>query len=178
MSNAIRRDDVVRVTFEKLAAMGYLKTMDPAEAAGIYQNWFVLHSVPEPGALQTLVLLRKEYRTGVISNYEYADVQRQRLAGSGLADLLDVVVISGDSGVEKPDPAIFDKALHLLGLGHDRCLFVGDSRISDAAGALAAGIDFCWYRRHHAGAPPQAAFVITSLTELPMLIGVPPRSAR
>ncbi|MFA4932509.1 MAG: HAD family hydrolase [Caldisericia bacterium] len=175
MAGTVGRADVFRVTFEELAAMGYLDGMDPAVAALTCQDWFVLHSVPEPEALRVLALLHTRYRTGVVSNYELADIQRKRLAASGLAELLDVVVISGDSGVEKPDPAIFDETLHQLGLGPSECLFVGDSLASDAAGALEAGMDFCWYRRHHTPpfAPTTAVNVIDSLTELPALLDAP-----
>jgi len=57
----------------------------------------------------------------------------------------------------------------------EQCLFVGDSIISDDAGARNAGMDFCRYRRHHAGASAQAtaAYVIDSLTELPALLDAP-----
>ena len=57
----------------------------------------------------------------------------------------------------------------------EQCLFVGDSIISDDAGAQNAGMDFCWCRRHHAGAHAQAttAYVIDSLTELLALLDAP-----
>jgi HAD superfamily hydrolase (TIGR01509 family) len=175
MAGTVSRTDVFRVTFEQLAAMGYLDGMDPAVAALTCQDWFVLHSVPEPEALRVLALLHARCRTGVVSNYELADIQRKRLAASGLAELLDVVVISGDSGIEKPDPAIFDEALHHLGLRPSQCLFVGDSLASDAAGARNAGMDFCWYRRHHTApfAPTTAMNVIESLAELSTLVDAP-----
>jgi 2-haloacid dehalogenase len=173
MAGTVGRADVFHVTFEQLAAMGYLDGMSPAVAALTCQDWFVLHSVPEPEALHVLALLHTRCRTGVVSNYELADIQRKRLASSGLAELLDVVVISGDSGVEKPDPAIFDEALRRLGLRPSQCLFVGDSLASDAEGARNAGMDFCWYRRHHRApsAPVTAVRVIESLTELSVLVG-------
>jgi 2-haloacid dehalogenase len=168
MAGTVGRADVFHVTFEQLAAMGYLDGMDPAVAALTCQDWFVLHSVPEPEALQVLALLHTRCRTGVVSNYELADIQRKRLAASGLAEFLDVVVISGDSGVEKPDPA-----LCCLGLRPSQCLFVGDSLASDATGARNAGMDFCWYRRHHRApsAPVTAVRIIESLTELSVLVG-------
>jgi len=171
----VGRADVFRVTFEQLAATGYLDGMDPAVAALTCTDWFVLHSVPEPEALRVLALLHTRGRTGVVSNYDLANIQRKRLAASGLAEFLDVVVVSGDRGVEKPNPAIFHEALHHLGLRSGQCLFVGDSLASDAAGARNAGMDFCWYRRHHADSsaltPPTC--VIDSLTELLVLLGTP-----
>ena len=175
MAGTVGRADVFRATFEQLATTGYLDGMDPAVAALTCQDWFVLHSVPEPEALRVLALLHTRYMTGVVSNYELADIQRKRLASSGLAELLDVVVISGDSGVEKPDPAIFEEALRRLGLRPSQCLFVGNSLFSDAAGAQNAGMDFCWYRRHQpdSSALTTPAYVINSLSELPDLLAAP-----
>ena len=42
-------------------------------------------------------------------------LQREKLAGSGLADRFDAVVVSGDLGVGKPDASVFRHALSLLG---------------------------------------------------------------
>lgn len=173
MQGTVLRQDVPRRTFERLSVMGQLGTADPDEAAELFRHWFATHSVPEPGALETLALLHTHCRTGVISNYELADEQRARLAGAGLAPLLDITVISGDCGCEKPDPAIFRNALHFLHLGSHRCLYVGDSLRSDAAGARSAGIDFCWYRRHCPSADVPGITAVASLAELPSLLGLP-----
>jgi HAD superfamily hydrolase (TIGR01549 family) len=58
----------------------------------------------------------------------------------GLDDALDGVVTSAESGVRKPDPAIFHAALELAGCGADEALHVGDTVAEDIAGAGAAGI--------------------------------------
>jgi HAD superfamily hydrolase (TIGR01459 family) len=44
----------------------------------------------------------------------------------------------------KPDPAIYEPTLALLGTARTRTLAVGDSLRTDIAGAAAAGIDACW----------------------------------
>jgi putative hydrolase of the HAD superfamily len=41
-------------------------------------------------------------------------------------DLFDVVVLSGDLGVRKPDPEIYAVAVERLGVTPDRCVFVDD----------------------------------------------------
>jgi epoxide hydrolase-like predicted phosphatase len=41
-------------------------------------------------------------------------------------DLFDVVVLSGDLGIRKPDPRIYAVALERLGATPDRCVFVDD----------------------------------------------------
>jgi 2-haloalkanoic acid dehalogenase type II len=58
----------------------------------------------------------------------------------GLGELLDGVVSSAAAGARKPDPAIFQKALELAGIGPDQALHVGDTPEEDVAGARAAGI--------------------------------------
>jgi putative hydrolase of the HAD superfamily len=58
----------------------------------------------------------------------------------GLGELLDGVVSSAAAGARKPDPAIFEQALELAGIGPDQALHVGDTPEEDVAGARAAGI--------------------------------------
>jgi putative hydrolase of the HAD superfamily len=43
-----------------------------------------------------------------------------------LGVLFDVVLLSGELGIRKPDPAIYELALRELGLPADRCVFVDD----------------------------------------------------
>lgn len=85
-----------------------------------------------------------------------------------------------EQSVVEPDARVFDHALQLLDMTAKQCLFVGDSIISDDTGARNAGMDFCWYRRHHAAlfAPTTAVGVIQSLIELPVLLDVPDISCR
>ncbi len=58
----------------------------------------------------------------------------------GLAPLLDGVVSSAGAGARKPDPAIFEPALELAGVGVEQALHVGDTPEEDVAAAEAAGI--------------------------------------
>jgi putative hydrolase of the HAD superfamily len=72
--------------------------------------------------------------------------------GVGLIALID----SGVVGIEKPDPRIFELALTACGVRPEAAVHVGDSRLTDVAGALAAGIrplhldpyDLCRDRSH------------------------------
>ena len=176
MQKRITRAEVADKTFEDLARLLPMSNCaDTHDAALAFEEAFAEQSVVEPDASRVLASLHDRYVTGVISNHEQPAVQRRRLAASGLAELLDVVVISGDVGIEKPDPRVFDHALQLLGMTAKQCLFVGDSIISDDAGARNAGMDFCWYRRHHTApfAPTTAVNTIESLTELYTLLDAP-----
>ena len=62
---------------------------------------------------------------GIVSNYE--PWLEDLLVRLGIADELDVRVISGLEGVEKPDLAIYLLALDRLGLEPAQVAFVGDS---------------------------------------------------
>lgn len=106
-----------------------------------------------PDALPALRELKvRGYRLGVISNWE--DWLPSLLQRLGVADLFDVVVVSGAEGVEKPDPAIFTCALERMGVKAERSVYVGDSLTHDVAPALALGMRAVLVDRHgrHNGA--------------------------
>lgn len=62
------------------------------------------------------------------------------LESVGVGQLLDGVVSSARASARKPDPAIFEPALELAGVGSDEALHVGDTREEDVEGARSAGI--------------------------------------
>lgn len=69
-------------------------------------------------------LRRAGIRNGLLSNH--TPEVRQRLGD--LEVLLDAVVISGEVGVMKPDPAIYHIALERLGVAPEEAIFVDDWR--------------------------------------------------
>jgi len=89
----------------------------------------------------------------------------------------DVMAMSEELGVNKPDPAFFARSLALLG-GPDptSVAYVGDRLDNDVRPAAAAGICAVWLRRGPWAAletaePTEAALVVDSLTELVDRIG-------
>ena len=52
----------------------------------------------------------------------------------------DIVVVSGDINIHKPDAAIFIYTADKLGLKAEECLYVGDHPVNDIEGALGAGM--------------------------------------
>jgi nicotinate-nucleotide--dimethylbenzimidazole phosphoribosyltransferase len=98
---------------------------------------------PLAGALPTLQALGRSFRLGAVTDtavMDEADV-RAALAGTGLAELLEVIVTSHDVGATKPDPAGIQAALARLGTTAAETLFVGDADIDEGA-AHAAGAAF------------------------------------
>ena len=76
-----------------------------------------------------------------------SDLQRDKLNVLGVGKLVKAVVISGEHGVAKPDPAIFQLALDGLGVDPKDAWCVGDSLATDVAGAHGAGITAVWLNR-------------------------------
>ena len=77
-------------------------------------------------------------KTAVVSNCS-SDV-RDMITTSGLAGLLDAVVLSAEVGLMKPDPAIYARAAADLHLPPEDCLYVGDGHDDELTGAAAAGM--------------------------------------
>lgn len=90
-----------------------------------------------------LTELHRHYRLGAVTDTSVmtsADVRRA-LAGSGLGDLLEVIVTSVDAGAAKPDPRGLIAAMASLGAEADEVLFVGDADVDEGA-ANNAGVRF------------------------------------
>ena len=90
--------------------------------------------VPFPDAVPVLRALRARGVPVVLLSNIGLDI-RPQLVRTGLADLLDDVVLSYEVGLVKPDPAIFAEALARLGRPASQALMVGDSPTADVGGA-------------------------------------------
>ena len=91
-----------------------------------------------PGAIDVLNEIKKRgYILGCITN-GVSSLQNIKLDTAGIRDMFDVVVVSGDIGIYKPDRRIFDAACERAGVENQKALFVGDHPINDIEGALGA----------------------------------------
>jgi putative hydrolase of the HAD superfamily len=106
------------------------------------QAWFERMTLAED-AKPTLAALRLRHKLGLITNGP-GTIQRAKIERFGLAEYFDVLIVSGEVGVAKPDPAIFRLALERLDVEPAQALFVGDAPEYDRRGAAAAGVPFVW----------------------------------
>ncbi|MCX8103171.1 MAG: HAD family hydrolase [Candidatus Bipolaricaulota bacterium] len=111
-----------------------------------YQTW-VSHLKLFPEARAVLEALRGRFRLGMISNGP-SDVQRYKIKLFDLEREFDPIVISGEIGVAKPDPAIFRRAVELARVLPSEALYVGDSPIYDITGAKSIGMKMIWVNRN------------------------------
>lgn len=164
-------DQVHALRFERFVAhLG--ADVSPVEVADVFATTLGSAGDLYPGARDVLDELAEVATLAMVTN-ALSVVQRTRIERLGLADHFAAIVISGEHGVMKPDPAIFDLAFDALG-SPDRAgaLMVGDSLSSDMRGGAAAGIDTCWL--NPAGAEPadraDVTHEIASLAELPAVV--------
>jgi putative hydrolase of the HAD superfamily len=116
--------------------------------------------------------LRERLRVAVITNGP-SEGQREKLDITGLTPLLDLVVVSGDLDVGKPETAIFRFALDQLGLDPACVWHVGDSLVNDVGGARSVGLGSVWLNRRRippAEDAPSPDHEIATLTELIALL--------
>ncbi|WP_029591291.1 pyrimidine 5'-nucleotidase [Franconibacter pulveris] len=127
---------------------------------------------PLPGAVSLLDSLKGKAKLGIITN-GFTALQQIRLERTGLRDYFDLIVISEEVGVAKPDPRVFDYALARMGNPpRERVLMVGDTAESDILGGINAGIATCWLNHHGRTLPEDIAplYQVTSLSELEQLL--------
>src|SRR4051812_8098997 len=116
-----------------------------------------------PDSAPTLRALRAAgIRTVVVSNWDWS--LHERLQETGLAPLVDGALASAEVGAAKPDPAIFSRALALVGAEAHEAWHVGDTPEADIAGARAAGLRPILIDR--TGADPAAIRTLTELIPL------------
>jgi HAD superfamily hydrolase (TIGR01662 family) len=121
-----------------------------------------------PDALPALAdLKRLGYRIAVLANQPAR--RTAELRGLGIDP--EVMAMSEELGLHKPQPEFFDRALEMMGRPDPaEVAYVGDRPDNDVAPAAAAGMRAVWLRRGPWGviwpAASEASLVVGSLAEL------------
>jgi putative hydrolase of the HAD superfamily len=114
--------------------------LDPVVFAPTYIAAITFETLP--GVTEALAELHaRGLELAVVGNWDMT--LRERLAAAGLAAHFSAIISAAEAGVAKPDPRIFELALHQIGARPERTLHIGDGQV-DEAGARAAGMHFHW----------------------------------
>jgi len=150
-----------------LAKMG-LDDLQLAEAIGKQY----LEILPEqttllPFARELLDYLHSKYPLTLISN-GFVEVQYKKLKSCQIEHYFSHVVLSEQAGALKPDPEIFNYALHLNQASPEEAIMIGDSFSADIVGAKNAGIDQIYLQKNNMlpYTEQQATFIVKSLEEI------------
>lgn len=150
LSFADSRIERMRLLFEEVGQDAV--DDDFADAAGIYAATYRRSRRAVDGACELLDRLRPGCVVGVVTNH-FRTEQESKLADCGLADRVDFMVTSEETGSTKPDAEIFRTALELGGARASESVMVGDSWAMDIIGALNAGIRPVWFNRRRRPRP-------------------------
>jgi YjjG family noncanonical pyrimidine nucleotidase len=119
----------------------------PAEELSLsYRNYLAESHHLLDGAMEVLEYAQSRYRLGLITN-GLKEVQRPRLANTGIAPYFSFIAISDELGVAKPNAAFFDYAHEQMGMpDRENVLVIGDNPNADVKGGLDYGYAACWLR--------------------------------
>jgi putative hydrolase of the HAD superfamily len=161
----------------------YGATLEDAAAEAWFEEWvqryrsaFRLHDDAQP-CLDALEQRIPGVRFGIITNGDLA-FQTAKLEALGIEQRFAHLITSGELGVAKPDPRIFEIAAERFGLRPEECVYIGDRLGTDAIGAAKAGMTGVWLDRGRVAAQPADVAearrlgvpVLNGLGELPGLL--------
>ena len=141
-NNEITAEDIQMRRFAKLAEQTSVHQIQlnqelMAEMAKV--------SKPLDGVMEMLETLYPEVKMGIITN-GFTELQQQRLQNTQTEKFFEIVVVSEQIGVAKPDRKVFDYAFSQMDkLDKTKILMVGDTLASDILGGYNSGIDTCWF---------------------------------
>jgi putative hydrolase of the HAD superfamily len=168
----------LELTFEELYA-SVLYKLGIATSEEILSHIYELYLQSFPsqvihGTEEVLATLQGRYKLAVISN-AISNFPRHTLSRYGLDRFFQVVVVSRDIGIRKPDPRIFEYALEKLRVKPRQAIHVGNSMKSDVIGAKRTGMKAVWIKRGEEQILEEPDYVINSITDLPRILKNPNR---
>lgn len=98
-----------------------------------------------PGTHEILnYLAANGYVLHIITN-GFEEVTHRKIEGGKMAHYFATVTSADDVGVRKPNPKIFDFALHLAGAKKEESILIGDDWVADVLGGINYGIDVIFF---------------------------------
>jgi putative hydrolase of the HAD superfamily len=157
-------------THNRLWVAGALQALDYAvtpedprvqQAVEAYFKPFINCCQLIPGTREMLSNVAGRYRLALVSNFTHPPAVEQILARVDIESFFDEILISGQLGVRKPDPAIFAELTRRFKLTPESIFFVGDELQTDILGARQAGMHTVWmtYRQRLEQPSPLGQFL-------------------
>ena len=147
------------ITFEAFSAkMAEFRAMGMREDLATF-DYFEIHQrtpwprdaeIPYPEAETVLRNLKERgYHLGIIASQPLGS--EQRLARFGLRDFFDVICASAEEGLDKPDPALYRRALTRAECAPEDAVMIGDRTDNDVAPAKSLGMQTVLIRQGYGG---------------------------
>ncbi|MBE7679831.1 MULTISPECIES: HAD family hydrolase [Paenibacillus] len=139
------------------------------ELMEFYGKEYVRSAVLMEEAREVVQQLRSKYQTGLITNGK-TDIQYGKIDQLGIRDDFDLIIVSEEAGVKKPDPQIFRLALDHFGLSPEQCIYIGDHPTNDVEGAANVGMNTIWMKVNQPWQDSITARPLHSITHLRELL--------
>lgn len=130
---------------ELLEELPWANKPDNKELMDYYQLHYVRNATLMEEAKEVVQAIREKYKTGLITNGRTM-IQYGKIDRLGLRNDFDVIVVSEEIGIKKPDPRIFEAALKKLEVRPDECIYIGDHPKNDIEGAGKVGMRTIWIK--------------------------------
>lgn len=152
-------DEARTTRFQRLLDATRAATMShtAADLARRYRRHYELAWQAVPGAIALATEVKRAGVAFVIVTNNVTSEQVLKLDRCGLRPYVDALITSEAVGVTKPDGRIFEAALSAAGVKAAEAVMLGDSWLTDVAGARAAGLRAVWLNRAGAVAPDSEA---------------------
>jgi HAD superfamily hydrolase (TIGR01549 family) len=118
--------------------------------AAVDEYWEVIMKKAKlfPKTKMILTELQKKYKTGMVSDCDGNPIVKQeRLKRIGILPFMDAIVVSDETGYNKPHPDNFKLACKKLGVTAKECVMVGDSPIRDLSSSKKLGMTTVWNKQ-------------------------------
>ena len=134
--------DVLKIKFKlQFEKLGLTNT---AQAEHISEQCYENTKQTINRAKETLDVLSKHYPMALVSNF-YGNL-RTVLNEFGLTKYFRLIIESAETGLRKPDPAIYRLCLEKLGLSPKETIIIGDSYKNDINPAITIGCPSIWLK--------------------------------
>ena len=125
-SQAWQDAEVGRISAKKFWHMiGPALGLESREIIDVFRKRYHAAESIDRGVLSLIRQLQGRYKLAVLSNSPPG--LAKWLSAWGIFDLFDVVYCSGDEGMIKPDPAVYNSTLNRLGVSPQEAVFIDDT---------------------------------------------------
>lgn len=124
-------------------------------------------TVLDDDTIEILEYLKNEtdYKLAILTNGIY-ESQKLKIDSTNIAKYFDEIVMSAETGYQKPDPRAFIYTANKLNLKTDECLYIGDVFFNDILGAYKANMHYVLINNFKKWSYPNYLSVIERLLDL------------
>jgi len=118
-----------------------------------------------PGAIETLIYLKKQYRLHIITN-GFLETQSMKIENAGIAPFFLQMTTSEEAGHQKPDAGAFLYSFKKTGAKPQNSIMIGDDLEIDIMGAAKVGMKQVFFNPERLSHTYKPTWEIANLVEL------------